>query len=255
MLDLHFNGYESPVHAIVPHNRRQDDRGPLSSGYVAGRIPDDVAPNNGLDVAMAAAISASIVNSIDGMRLIGATSAIRNGDPATAPAGVMLENRSGVGNNDGNPPDNARLAMMAAPAPYRMNCVRITVEHGGINDAKKADFFNRCADAAFRAVDPILQARYGEVVPTPDPDPEVPPTGDTGVPSLAAWAFGEAEGYQFDPNGPVSKLWLAIGAVDGEYPRLVDVIERDDSRYFLFADGMLIRDTNGVVDQVKDILA
>ena len=34
------------------------------------------------------------------------------------------------------------------------------------------------------------------------------PTGDTGTPTLPAFLFGSANGYAFDTNGPVSKLWL-----------------------------------------------
>lgn len=251
VLDLHFNGRRSGVHVLVAHNRRQDGRGTLTSGYVAGRITDDLFANNGLDVQMAGAIARGIA-AIPGMTLWRAS--------GSGIDGVMLENESGVGNNDGQPPDNARLAMMAAPAPYRMNAVRLTVEHGGTDDASKPDFFTKAAEAAFRAVDPILQTRYGTSAP-PEPevpdedDPETPPTGDPGTPTLAEWAFGEAAGYQFDPNGPVSKLWLAIGAVDGEYPRLDDVMERDGAKYFLFRDGMIIRYRGGKVEQVKDITA
>jgi hypothetical protein len=236
-LDLHFNGSRSGVHVIVPHNRRQDGRGQLSSGFVQGRVAEDVAENNTLDVTVAEAIAREIAT-IPGMTLWRAG---RSGV-----AGVMLENETGVGNNDGNPPDNARLGMMGASGDQRLKAVRLTIEHGGTDDAAKPDFFNRCAQAALRAVNAVLADRVGTPSPAPDPvpdpddDPEAPPTGDPSGPSLPAFLFGAAQGYGFDPNGPVSALWLATGNQRGMWPRLVDVRVEGGSKWFVFGDGSVI---------------
>lgn len=46
--------------------------------------------------------------------------------------------------------------------------------------------------------------------------------------------------YLFDPNGPVSKLWLATGAKTGRFPRLVDVVLDGPRRHFVFGDGSVI---------------
>jgi hypothetical protein len=252
MLDLHFNGARSGVHAIVPHNLRQDGRGMLSSGYVQGRVPGDLATNNTLDVRVAAAIASEIAG-IPGMTLWRANRSGVNG--------VMLENETGVGNNDGNPPDNARLAMMAATAPYQANAVRLTVEHGGTDDASKPDFFNRCAQAALRAVSTTLADRIddgtggGQPEPQPDPEPEAPPTGDPGGPSLPVVLFGEAGGFSFDPDGPVTTLWLARGKETGRWPRLIDVKVDGAVKWFIWSDGSVIRAEGATVAYVDDIAA
>jgi len=181
MLDLHFNGARSGVHVIPAHNRRRDGRGALSSGYPQGRVTDDVMENNTLDVKVGEAIAREIAK-IDGMTLWGSN-------------GVMPENQTGVGNDDGQAPDNARLAMMAATAPYRMKALRFTVEHGGTNDASKPDFANKCAQAAVRAITASLP------VPVPDEDdPETPPKGDPGGPDLPSFLFGEADGLSLRPE-------------------------------------------------------
>ena len=203
-------------------------RGPLSSGFSQGRDPADLFSNNTLDVRLGKAIAKEIA-SIEGMTLWGSH-------------GLMLENQTGVGNADGRPPDNARLGMMGATAPYRTNAVRLTVEHGGTDDADKPDFFNRCARAALRAIESALIDRIDVPEPGPRPDedlPDVPPAGDPGIPSFEEWAFGEADGFTFDPDGEVTKLWLARGKATGRYPRLVDTLLGDDRR-FLFSDGSVV---------------
>lgn len=235
-LDLHFNGSRSAVHTIVAHNRRQDGRGQLSSGFPAGRVAEDVAENNTLDMRMAEAISREIAKAND-LSLWPATKAINGGDPATAPVGVMLENRTGVG--DPNPPyPNSRLGMMGVSGGLRMKAVRLTVEHGGTNDASKPDFFNKCAKAALTAINAILDDRGGQ--PEPQPQPEVPPGGDTGQPDLLAFLFGGAQGYAYDPNGPVSKLWRDEGETTARWPRLVDVRIEGKDKWFVFGDGSVI---------------
>lgn len=212
--------------------------GHLASAFVQGRVAEDVAPNNTLDVRLAAAIAREIAG-IPGMTLWPATAAIAGGDPTTAPAGVMLENRSGVG--DPNPPyPNTRLGMMGASAPHRMKAVRLTIEHGGTDDASKPDFFNRCAQAALRAVNAVLADRMETPSPAPDPTPSPAPTGDPGSQPLAAYLFGGAAGYAFDPNGPVSRLWLATGQSTGRWPRLVDVRVEGGWKWFVFGDGSVV---------------
>lgn len=243
MLDLHFNGARSGVHVIVAHNLRRDGRDTLSSGYPQGRVAADVLENNTLDVKVGKSVAKEIAN-IDGMTLWGSD-------------GIMPENQTGVGNDDGRAPDNARLAMMAATAPYRLNALRFTVEHGGTNDASKPDFANKCAQAAVRAIASSLGDRIDQEPsgPAPDPDlPETPPKGDPGGPDLHSFLFGEADGYLFDPNGPVSKLWLETGKQAGRYPRLIDVFTDGPRRHFVFADGSIIlADGTKPVALLKDV--
>jgi hypothetical protein len=150
LADLHFNGPASPVHVIVAHNRRQDGRGPLDTAFAQGRVPADLADNNTLDVTLAGAVARSIVDWVPGMSLW------RVGRSGVA--GVMLENETGVG--DPAPPiSNARLAIMAATAPYRQRAVRLTIEHGGWKDASKLDFFNRCGRAFVQALEEVMSQR------------------------------------------------------------------------------------------------
>lgn len=46
--------------------------------------------------------------------------------------------------------------------------------------------------------------------------------------------------YAFDPDGPVSRLWLAAGRESGAWPPLVGVETHDERRYFRFANGLTI---------------
>jgi hypothetical protein len=244
MLDLHFNGRRSGVHSIVAHNMRLDGRGPLSTAYAAGRDATDLFTNNPLDVDMAYRISTKIVQRIEGMYIWKAGRSGLNG--------VMLENETGVGNNDGVAPDNARLAMMSATAPSRFKAVRITVEHGGTDDASRPNFYEKCALAALEAVNDSLAARAqagGGGQPEPEPEPEEPEANDV---SLLAWAFGSVDGYVYDPNGPVSKLWTEHGIETGCYPAIHQVLNRSDGRWFQFMNGEVIHDDlKGHRDYVK----
>lgn len=243
-LDLHFNGSRSAVHSIVAHNRRQDGRGQLSSGFPAGRVAEDVAENNTLDMRLAEEISREIARAND-MSLWPATDPIKGGDPATAPIGVMLENRTGVG--DPNPPyPNSRLGMMGASAGLRMKAVRLTIEHGGTNDASRPDFFNKCAQAALRAVNRVMDDRQAggqpEPEPKPEPEPQEPPKGDTGEPDLLSFLFGGVPGYAYDPtpSGVVSKLWRDEGERTSRWPRLIDVRIVGKDKWFAFSDGSVV---------------
>lgn len=222
-LDLHFNGSNSGVHTIPPHNRNSTGD-QLSTAIVAGRVAADVMENNPLDVRLAEAYSKAIVAAVDGMYLWGAN-------------GVMPESQTGVGLK------GFRLAMPAYSAPYRAKAVRVTIEHGGTNDAQRPDFFNKCAKAVLAATKTVLADRLESGTPSPDPDPETPPQGGDATPTLTAFLFGSADGYSYDENGPVSKLWLKTGNENHLWPRLIDVQEIEDIRAFVFSDGSVIATT------------
>jgi hypothetical protein len=57
---------------------------------------------------------------------------------------------------------------------------------------------------------------------------------------LPAFFFGSAQGFQFNPEGPVSQLWLRTGNETGRFPRLVDVLDDGTEKHFLFTDGSVI---------------
>lgn len=220
-LDLHFNGADSGVHVIPAHNKNAKG-GMLSTAIVAGRVREDVMENNTLDVTFANAVARAIVTANPGMKLYYGTH------------GLMPESSTGVG------ADGYRLAMMAYSAPYRDKSIRVTIEHGGTNDAKREDFYNRCAGAAVSTVKTVLGTRIEQPSPAPDPGTPEPPEGDPGNPSLPAFLFGEAAGYSFDPDGPVSKLWLETGTTNDRWPRLVDVRIDGEVKYFVFSSGEVI---------------
>lgn len=235
-LDLHFNGANSGVHVIPAHNRGAKG-GMLSTAIVAGRDPNDTMDNNTLDVTFAGALARAIVAANPGMTLWGKT-------------GIMPESQTGVGLQ------GYRLAMPAYSAPYRMKSIRVTVEHGGTNDASREGFYARCADAAVLTVKTVLETRIDVPVPQPDPGEPQPPEGDPGNPDLPAFLFGEADGYQFDPNGPVSKLWLETGNKRNAWPRLIDVREDGGTKHFLFSDGGVIVAVPGKpVEWLKEVAA
>lgn len=217
-LDLHFNGSKSGVHTIPPHNRKSNG-GQLSTAIVAGRVSADVMENNTLDVRLAESYSKAIVAAVDGMYLWGSN-------------GVMPESETGVGLK------GYRLAMPAYSAPYRDKSVRLTIEHGGTNDTQRPDFYRKCATAVVAATKTVLADRLEGVSPAPTPEP--PPDGDTGEPPIQEFFFGSVGIYSYNPDGPVSKLWLETGKESGHFPRLVDVLEREKSKFFLFGDGSVI---------------
>ena len=120
--------------------------------------------------------------------------------------------------------------------------MRLTIEHGGTNDASKPDFYNRCAAAAVATTKTVVGTRFEtpSPAPEPEPEPEEPTTGDPGNPTLSAFLFGEAAGYVFDPDGPVSQLWLTTGNKRGTWPRLVDVRIEGNTKLFVFSSGSVI---------------
>lgn len=240
-LDLHYNGARSGVHCIPAHNV-SGSGGMLNTAIVAGRDPFDTMANNPLDVRLAGAYSKAIVAAVDGMYLWGSN-------------GIMPENQTGVGLPLSQGGKNSRLAMMAYSAPYREKAVRLTVEHGGTNDAARPNFAAKCAAAVVAATKVVLADRLESGSPAPEPTPDPVPEGDTGNPSLASFLFGEADGYSFDPNGPVSKLWLATGNANKSWPRLIDVREEEGEKWFVFGDGSVIAASGGTIQYLGEVKA
>lgn len=100
-------------------------------------------------------------------------------------------------------------------------------------------------------------AQPGGSVPVPiDPPPsDKPIVYAPGIDSAvcAIW-FGallvNGKSYAFDPNGPVSKVWLEHGLTTGAFPRLLSVRTYQDSptqkrEYFGFEGGLVIFRTTG----------
>jgi hypothetical protein len=97
--------------------------------------------------------------------------------------------------------------------------------------------------------------------PAPPPKPTPPPQIVEIHPGIdlemAKRLFGIATGeddgrYGFDPNGPVSKLWVEDGKATGEWPALQDVWVYDDGRrYFRCENGRLYLAAGGKVSRVK----
>jgi hypothetical protein len=151
LLDLHFNGAHSPVHAIVP-----DSTG-LTTAYPNGSPADDDYNHNVLDRAVAA--------------LWAQSAAARFGlgvyHGAAAETGVMLERETGVGL------DGYRLATFAASARNRYDTSRNVFEHAGTDDwgtgEARATKFAQCAALAVTAV----KKAYAVIDPPPV-EPEKP---------------------------------------------------------------------------------
>jgi hypothetical protein len=222
MLDLHYNGSTSPVHAIVP------DCVGLSSGFVGGAPADDIPSVNINDTPLASGIARGIVQRNPGMTLYGSN-------------GVMSERSTGVGGG------GDRLGMFGGTAKARKKAIRLVVEHGGTNDATRTDFYNRCAAAAVAAVKATVPGANVVVTPPPvDPDPEPEPdpglTWPTGLDERFAKAlFGKVGTYEFNPNGNISKAWRLHWASTGRAPKLENVYTHADngSKVWQFSDGTL----------------
>jgi hypothetical protein len=77
--------------------------------------------------------------------------------------------------------------------------------------------------------------------PAPQPAPKYPEGMDA---ELAAQWFGKVvfngAWYTFDPNGSLSRLWLAEGAKTGSYPALTSVETFGTRTYFRFGSGLTI---------------
>jgi len=77
--------------------------------------------------------------------------------------------------------------------------------------------------------------------PAPQPAPKYPEGMDA---ELAAQWFGKVvfngAWYEFDPNGSLSRLWLAEGAKTGSYPALTSVETFGTRTYFRFGSGLTV---------------
>jgi hypothetical protein len=81
--------------------------------------------------------------------------------------------------------------------------------------------------------------------PQTTPAPQPPPTYPEGLDAdLAERWFGKVvvgdAWYTFDPNGSLSRLWLAEGAKTGSYPALSSVEAFGARQYFRFASGFTV---------------
>lgn len=236
LIDDHYNGPSSPVHAIVP------DVTGLHTAYTNGAPADDTAADNSADVDLAQRIAAGIVSANPGMSLFHGRLDV---------PGVMSEREAGVALNYA-----ARLAMFGATAKVRSRVIRLVVEHGGTNDAQRSEFFTRCAAAKVSAVDAFIANRAaGGDSPAPTPIP-IPPDVPVVTPPVAypdgidktraGILFGKVKGtdgvtYGFDETGPVSQQWIAEAARTGTFPPIVSAtIQADGTRMFGFGNGLLI---------------
>lgn len=246
MLDCHYEGSSAPgVFAIVP------DKTGLGTAINVPQPSNDTWASNMLDVQLAREISREI-SKATGLPL---RTGIRE-------PGVMSETQTGVAGQY-----NARLAMFAYTAPYRDRAVRLVVEHGSLPVASdreiimRPNFTDKCAAAVVRAMNTV----FAEGSVLPEPPKEEPVSNDNGyVPGMdegiASMLFGKITDdkgvYQFNPNGPVSKAWLAHGRATGEWPGLKAVRSFDDGTagrtYFLFEGGWTLwRAGNGPVAELK----
>lgn len=234
LLDCHYNGSSSPIHTIVP-----DCRSPRVLRSPFGSPTDDTAAVNVLDCRLAKAISAEL-HEASGLSLY---------KDHLNLTGVMSEQSTGVAKQY-----TARLAMFGASARLRANTVRLVIEHAGYGQYFGAGgHYKEAADATVAAITSVYALGKPEVpVPQPDPNPEPipqPPVPELEyVPgitaSVARGLFGSVKGnvlYEFNPAGPVSKLWLGHGQSTGQWPRLTDVrIGTNGAKHFIFSSGLVI---------------
>lgn len=216
MIDLHYNGSSSAVHAIVPNAVG------LRSGFAGGSPGDDTPAYNKLDTPLASAIARGIVTANPGMTLHGSN-------------GVMDEHSTRVG------AEGDRLGMFGGTAGSRKKAIRLVVEHGGTNDASRPDFFTNCAQAVLAAVVATIP-NIGDTTPVVEPDPGTPespyPAGVTRA--VAGRLFGTIGSFHFDPAGPVSTLWLARMKATGKAPSLAAVWVDGEARFYQFSDGYVV---------------
>jgi hypothetical protein len=98
-----------------------------------------------------------------------------------------------------------------------------------------------------------VKYRLGGMIPV-DPATGYPAGMDV---SVAEMLFGKVKGddgrnYAFNPNGSVSKRWLARGIGTGEFPELKQVRTFEDRTYFVFAGGWTLwRVGNGPITELK----
>jgi hypothetical protein len=85
---------------------------------------------------------------------------------------------------------------------------------------------------------------FGGGVPV-DPTPGYPAGMDLGIAKLL---FGK----EFNPNGPISKRWLARGAGTGSWPKYLGGTTFDERTYYRFDDGWVLwRVGNGPLTELK----
>jgi hypothetical protein len=222
MLDDHYNGPHSPFHVIVPDNIG------LRTAFAGGAPAADTAANNTLDVRIATAIANEIKQST-GLSLLNGKMKI---------PGLMSETETGVALEG-----NWRLGMFAATAGVRMKAVRLVVEHGGYLDVKQDQkFFDACAAAKVRAVSSVLGIEVGkpDYPAPPEPEPAPEPAYPFGLNRATIERLFGTTVAPFDPNGPVSNLWLSMSLRTGLFPELVNLIVQDGVKYYVFSSGEVI---------------
>jgi hypothetical protein len=175
LLDLHFDGKRSSMHAVVPDAIRPNGKA-LDAANVDGGAPaDDTAAFNTLDVSLGHRITNEIV-AATGLKL--------HQSKRLRESGVMSELDTGQGGK-GN-----RLGMFVYTARVRKRCVRLVLEHGGFEDAPTLvpGFEERCAAAAVSAVTEVFAERERAADPAAAPveelRPEIPRAEPEFVPVL-----------------------------------------------------------------------
>ncbi len=151
--------------------------------------------------------------------------------------------------------------------------------HGEFNGEKRTT----CPNAAVRArteslivrVRAILKAAQTAAVetaatppvvvkpaPVPTPVPAAPPTAlllppGVNLAMVQGW-FGKATSngdkamtFSFDPNGILTKLWLARGKRLGVWPQLSEVTQSGNARVFRFSDGFTVIAEGGKLREVS----
>lgn len=93
--------------------------------------------------------------------------------------------------------------------------------------------------------------------PVPPSDPNTYPPGLDAA--LCTKWFGSltvaGRNFSYDPDGPVSQVWLETGKATGEYPTLIGYEVYDDGpkqrrEYFRFANGLVLWRTSGQPIQI-----
>jgi hypothetical protein len=155
MLDLHYDGANSVIHAIPPGVESLGG-GTLRSGFSFGAPSADTTANNTLDVKVGAAWAEHCRQATGYGVYIGTWQV----------PGIMRECETGVGRG------GDRLGIMGGTARARKTCVRLVLEHGGTSQRFAQDF-DLWARAAFDAFDEVFSVTGDN--PNPPIDPPDPP--------------------------------------------------------------------------------
>lgn len=167
MLDLHYDGATSVIHAIPPGVESLTG-GKLRSGFSFGAPNADTTENNTLDVKVGAAWAAHCRAATGYGVYIGTWQV----------PGIMRECETGVGRG------GDRLGIMGGTARARKTCVRLVLEHGGTSQRLAQDF-DVWARAAFDAFDEIFSVTGDN--PNPPVDPPDPPEIVFAKPEPPSW--------------------------------------------------------------------